>query len=289
MKLKLGLPKGSLQESTFNLFKKAGYEISISKRSYVPEIDDDEIECLLIRAQEIARYVQEGVLDAGLTGHDWVQENEADVEEICELTYSKQGFKKVRWVLAAPEDGDIQSPADLEGKHIATEVVTITEKYLQRHNVNATIEYSWGATEVKPPELADAIVEVTETGRSLRANRLKILDTVLESTTRLIANKDAYREKWKREKLDNISLLLLGALAAKSMVGLMMNVPREKLEAVVDMIPALRDPTVSPLTNDSWVALNTVIEERTVRSIIPQLKKAGATGIVEFPLNKIIS
>jgi ATP phosphoribosyltransferase len=286
--LKLGIPAGSLQDSTAALFRQAGYTIHFSSRSYYPSIDDPEIECLLIRAQEMARYVEQGVLDAGITGHDWVVETQADVVEICEMIFSKVSRRKVRWVLAVPEDSSIQSVADLAGKRIATEAVGLTRTYLAKHNVEAQVEFSWGATEVKPPQLADAIVEVTETGSSLRANNLRILDTVLESSTRLIANKDAAADSWKRNKLDNIALMLQSCLDAEGRAGLMMNVRRTDLQPILDQLPALQQPTISSLSDPDWVAVNTILDETTIRSIIPLLKSAGARGIVEYPINKII-
>jgi len=288
MKLKLGLPKGSLQDATLELFRRAGYEISVNPRSYFPVVDDEEIECMLIRAQEMARYVEDGILDAGLTGRDWVLENQAEVVEVADLIYAKQTFGKVRWVLAVPEKSPVQSVKDLEGKIIATELVKVTERYLARHGVKAKVEFSWGATEVKPPVLADAIVEVTETGSSLRANGLRIVETVLESNTKLIANRQAWQDVWKREKLETIVMLLKGAIEASGKVGLMLNVRREDLEKVLAVLPALKRPTISNLSDPEWVAVNTVIEEKTVREIIPRLKAAHAQGIVEYPLNKIV-
>ena len=288
MKLKLGIPKGSLESATIDLFRRAGFNITTSTRSYFPAVDDPEIDCMLIRAQEMARYVEDGVLDAGLTGRDWVEENEAHVQTVADLIYAKQSFGKVRWVLAAPESSNFRSIKDLEGKTIATELVHITEKYLARHHVRARVEFSWGATEVKPPELADAIVEVTETGSSLRANKLRILETVLESNTQLIANVDAWQNEWKRRKLEDIKLLLEGAISALGKVGLMMNVRRKALNAVLNVLPALKNPTISQLSDEEWVAVNTILEEATVRTIIPRLKEAGAQGIVEYPLNKIV-
>jgi ATP phosphoribosyltransferase len=288
MKLKLGIPKGSLEAATIDLFRRAGYNITASTRSYFPLIDDPEIECMLIRAQEMARYVNDGVLDAGLTGLDWIHECEADVEMVAELIYAKQSFGKVRWVLAVPERSPFQTVQDLQGKVIATELVGTTKRYLAKHNVNARVEFSWGATEVKPPVLADAIVEVTETGSSLRANNLRIIDTVLESATHLIANRNAWLDEWKRQKLEDIRTLLEGAINALGKVGLMMNVPRASLNAVIAELPALRRPTISNLSDEEWVAVNTILEESTVRHIIPRLKKAGAEGIVEYPLNKIV-
>jgi ATP phosphoribosyltransferase len=286
--LRLGIPKGSLQDATVQLFGKAGWRISINTRSYFPGIDDPEIECMLVRAQEMARYVETGALDAGITGRDWVLETGADVAEIGELLYSKQSLAPVRWVLAVPEDGPIQSVKDLEGKVIATEVVNLTKKYLARHGVSARVEFSWGATEVKVPQLADAIVEVTETGSSLRANRLRIVDTVLESRTVFIANRDSFADSWKREKISNLILLLTGAIAAYTKVGIMLNVRKEHLAAVLGVLPALKNPTVSTLSDPEWIAVNTIVDENIVRTIIPRLKAAGAQGIVEYPLNKIV-
>jgi ATP phosphoribosyltransferase len=286
--LRLGIPKGSLQDATVQLFGKAGWRISINTRSYFPGIDDPEIECMLVRAQEMARYVETGALDAGITGRDWVSETGADVAEIGELLYSKQSLAPVRWVLAVPEDGPIQSVGDLEGKVIATEVVNLTKKYLARHGVSARVEFSWGATEVKVPQLADAIVEVTETGSSLRANRLRIVDTVLESRTVFIANRGSFGDTWKREKISNLVLLLSGAIAAYTKVGIMLNVRKEHLAAVLGVLPALKNPTISTLSDPDWIAVNTIVDENIVRTIIPRLKAAGAQGIVEYPLNKIV-
>lgn len=286
--LKLGIPAGSLQEATAELFKKAGYNIKFSSRSYYPEIDDCEIECLLVRAQEMARYVELGVLDAGITGYDWILENESEVVEICELMFSKVSRRPVRWVLCVPNDSPVQTAKDLAGKRIATEVVKLTEKYFAKHGVEVIVEFSWGATEVKPPRLADAIVEVTETGSSLRANNLRIVDEVLQSTTRFIANKAAFADPWKRNKLDNIALMLQGCLAAEGKVGLMMNVRRVDLERILSLLPALQKPTVSSLSDPEWVAVNTILEESYVRSTVPGLKAAGARGIVEYQITKII-
>jgi len=287
-RLKLGIPKGSLQDSTIELFAKAGWRLSVNSRSYYPGIDDPEIECMMVRAQEMARYVENGALDAGLTGKDWIQETGADVEEVAELVYSKTGLGRVRWVLAVAEDSSIQTVRDLEGKVIATEAVKMTEKYLARNGVKARVEFSWGATEVKVPQLADAIVEVTETGSSLRANHLRVVDTLLESATCFIANRAAWQDPSKREKIENIVLLLHGAIQAYNRVGLMMNVRREDLEKVLATLPALRNPTVAQLSDPGWVAINTIIEEKTVRQLIPQLKAARAEGIVEYPLNKVV-
>lgn len=287
-KLKLGIPKGSLQEATVQLFKKAGFSINVNERSYFPSIDDDEIECMLIRAQEMARYVEDGVLDCGLTGMDWVIENNADVVKVADLIYSKKRLGKVKWVLAAPIDSNIKSVKDLEGKKIATEAVNLAKNYLKKNKVNAEVEFSWGATEVKPPRLADAIIEITETGSSLRANNLEVIDTIMESNTVLIANKKAWADLNKRKKMEEISLLLKGAIEAEEKVGLMMNVKKDDLDKVLNVLPALKKPTISQLSDKKWVAVNTIIDEKVVREIIPKLKKAGAQGIVEYPLNKVI-
>ena len=288
MKLKLGIPKGSLENATIDLFRRAGFNITTSSRSYFPVVDDPEMECMLIRAQEMARYVENGILDAGLTGLDWVSEVAADVETVANLIYAKQSFGKVRWVLAVPESSPVQTVKDLEGKIIATELVATTKRYLAANGVTAQVEFSWGATEVKPPELADAIVEVTETGSSLRANKLRIVETVLESNTQLIANKAAWNDAWKRKKLEDLKLLLDGAIAALGKVGLMLNVHKDCLQTVLDVLPALKRPTVSHLSDGEWLAVNTILDESTVRSILPRLKQAGAEGIVEYPLNKIV-
>jgi ATP phosphoribosyltransferase len=288
VKLKLGIPKGSLENATIDLFRRAGFAITTSSRSYFPGIDDPEIECMLIRAQEMARYVEDGILDAGLTGRDWIEENESDVVAVADLIYAKQSFGKVRWVLAVPEASVFQTVKDLEGKIIATELVATTRRYLASHGVQAKVEFSWGATEVKPPVLADAIVEVTETGSSLRANNLKIIDTVLESNTQLIANKDSWHCAAKRQKLEDIRMLLEGAINALGKVGLMLNVHKDNLAAVLAVLPALKRPTISHLSDDEWLAVNTILDESTVRTIIPRLKHAGAQGIVEYPLNKIV-
>ena len=287
-RLKLGIPKGSLQEATLELFGRAGWKITISSRSYVPTVDDPEIECLLVRAQEMARYVETGALDAGITGHDWVVETGSDVEELAELVYAKQRLSRVRWVLAVQEDSAIRQPSDLQGKVIATEIVRITEKYLKRHGVTARVDFSWGATEVKVPQLADAIVEVTETGSSLRANRLRIVDTVLESATVFIMNRAATADAWKKEKAESVILMLQGAIAAASKVGLLLNVRKEDLDHVLAILPALKNPTISMLSDPEWVAVNTIVEESVVRQILPKLKAANAQGIVEYPLNKIV-
>ena len=287
-KLKLGIPKGSLENATIDLFRRAGFNISVSSRSYFPAIDDPEIECMLIRAQEMARYVEDGILDAGLTGLDWVRESEANVQTVADLVYSKASFGKVRWVLAVPESSPVQSVKDLEGKIIATELVRFTKNYLKANGVTAKVEFSWGATEVKPPVLADAIVEVTETGSSLRANKLRIVEELMSSNTQLIANQTSWADPWKHQKLSDIRLLLDGAIAALGKVGLMLNVRRANLDTVLDTLPALKNPTVSQLSDSEWVAVNTILDELTVRNLIPRLKAAGAQGIVEYPLNKIV-
>jgi len=284
----LGIPKGSLQKSTTDLFEKAGYKILVRDRSYVPVIDDPEIRCLMFRAQEMARYVERGVLDVGLTGQDWILENQADVVEVAELVYSKSTMQAYRWVLAVPEGSTIQSVQDLEGKRIATELVQATRQYLQRHGVKAEVEYSWGATEIKAPLLVDAIVEGTETGASLRANRLRIIDTVAESTTKLVASKPAWADAWKREKIEILAMLLTGALVAERKVGVKMNVPRTRLDDVSSQLPSLHTPTISSQVDPEWVALEVIIDKAVARDLIPKLKKAGAEGIVEYPLNKVI-
>ena len=288
MKLKLGIPKGSLENATVDLFRRAGFTITTSSRSYFPAIDDREIECMLIRAQEMARYVEDGILDAGLTGRDWIEENEADVVAVADLIYAKQSFGKVRWVLAVPEASSFLRAEDLEGKIVATELVATTKRYLAKHGVTAKVEFSWGATEVKPPVLADAIVEVTETGSSLRANKLKIIDTVMESNTQLIANRASWADAGKRRKLEDLKMLLEGAINALGKVGLMLNVHRDNLAAVLAVLPALKRPTISHLSDEEWLAVNTILDEITVRDIIPRLKEAGGKGIVEYPLNKIV-
>lgn len=287
-KLKLGLPAGSLQKPTIEMFKKAGFNIHVSDRSYFPYIDDEEIECILIRAQEIPRYTQDGVLDAGISGKDWIMETGADVVEITDLTYSKQGLKPVRLVLAVPAESKIMSAKDLQGKKIATELVQVTKKFLNERNIQAAVEFSWGATEVKPPALADAIAELTETGRSLQANNLRIIETILISTPRLIANKESYQVEKKRNKIEQISMLLQAALMAEEKVGLKMNINKEQLPAVLALLPALRRPTISSLDEEGWVAVETVIDEKTVRELVCKLKQAGAQGIIEYSLNKII-
>ncbi|MDI6710696.1 MAG: ATP phosphoribosyltransferase [Thermoanaerobacterales bacterium] len=288
MKLRLGLPKGSLQEATFQLFRKAGYKITVNGRSYYPTIDDPEIEPVLMRAQEIPRYVHQGVMDAGLSGLDWIKENEADVVEVADLVYAKQSQRPVRLVLAVANDSPIQSVADLQGKRIATELVRVTQRYLEERGVKAAIEYSYGATEVKVPELVDAIADLTETGSSLRANNLRIIETILESTTKLHANPAAWEDPWKRRKLQNLAMLLLGALRAESRVGLKMNVPGDRVNAVLEMLPAMKHPTISQLYNSDWVAVETILSETQARDLIPALKRAGAQDIIEYPLNKVI-
>ena len=287
-KIVLGLPKGSLQESTFAMFKKAGFSMRAGSRSYIPSVDDPEIEARLIRAQEIGRYVAQGVLDAGLTGYDWVVESGSDVQEAANLVYAKQGRKPVRWVVAVPNDSSIQTAKDLEGKRIATEAVGLTNQYLEKHGVKANVEFSWGATEVKAPELVDAIVEITETGSSLRANNLRIIDTVLESTTRFIANHEAWKDDWKRKKIEQISMLLTGALEAETKVLIKLNVSKDNLDAVTKLLPGLHAPTVNELADQGWFSIESVMDESVVRDIIPQLKNAGAEGIIEIGLNKIV-
>lgn len=286
--LRFGLPKGSLQESTFALMAKAGWKVTTSSRSYVPRTDDRELELRLIRAQEISRYVEHGFLDAGLTGADWIAENASEVHVVSEIAYSKQTTNPARWVLAVPNDSPVKSVKDLEGKRIATEVVELTRRWLKKHGVNAEVEFSWGATEVKAPELVDAIVELTETGSSLKANNLRIVDELVRSYPQLIANNKAWKDTWKRHKIETLALMLRGALAAEEKVGLKMNVPRAMLDRLLESLPALRNPTVSELSQEGWVAVETIIDERVVREIIPQLKSAGAEGIIEYPLNKVI-
>ncbi len=288
MKVKLGLPKGSLQEATFKLFKKAGFSVACSSRSYIPSIDDDEINCLLIRAQEMSRYVEEGVLDCGLTGNDWIEENSSDVVRVAELRYAKQSLNPVRWVVAVAKDSPIKKVRDLKGCRIATELVNVTKKYLKRNKVNAEVEFSWGATEIKVPELVDAIVELTETGSSLRANNLKIIDVVCYSTTWLIANKKTWKNASKKKKIENMALLLKGAILAEEMVGLKMNVMEKNLKKILKILPAMQKPTISSLTQSNWVAVETIISEKEVRELIPKLKRAGVVGIIEYPLNKAI-
>ncbi len=287
-KLRLGFPKGSLQESTIELFKKAGIRINASSRSYFPTCNDDELEVMLVRSQEMAKYVQDGVFDAGLTGYDWICERGAKVKEVCELQYAKSGFRPVRWVLAVPNDSKIKNIKDLQGKRVATELLSYTKKYFAKNKVKANIEFSWGATEAKAGKLVDAIVELTETGSSLRANNLRIVEEILTSTTRLIANQNAWKDAWKREKIENLSILLKGALNAEGMVGLKMNIPFKILPAVEKILPALKKPTISNLSDGNWIALEVIVEENIVKKIIPALKRAGAEGIIEYPLNKII-
>ena len=286
--LRLGIPAGSLQEATIDLFRRSGYRINVQPRNYFPDIDDDDIECMLLRAQEMARYVEMGVLDAGLTGHDWIEETGADVIEVAELRFSKVSRRPVRWVLCVPEDSPIKSVKDLEGKRIATEAVGLTRRYLDRNKVKAEVEFSWGATEVKAPKLADAIVEVTETGSSIRANKLRIVDEILQSTTRFIANKDAYNDPWKKKKIDDIVMVLRATLAAEGMVGLMLNVKKSSLPEILKILPAIQEPTVSALSDPEWVDVLTIINEKAVREIIPALKAAGAVGIIEYQISKII-
>ncbi len=287
-KIVLGLPKGSLQESTFAMFKKAGFTIRSGSRSYVPSVDDPEIEARLIRAQEISRYVESGLLDAGLTGHDWIVENRSQVHEVADLVYAKQGMKPVRWVLAVPNDSPIQSVKDLEGKRIATEAVGLTRHYLEKSGVNAEVEFSWGATEVKAPELVDAIVEITETGSSLRANNLRIVETILESTTRFIANNASWENEWKRKKIEQIAMLLRGALSAETKVLLKLNVHKDNVDTVSKLLPSLHAPTLNQLAHEGWYSIESVVDETVVREVIPQLKDAGAEGIIEIPLNKVV-
>jgi len=286
--LKLGLPKGSLEQATIEKMGKAGFNISVSSRSYVPYVDDEELEIRLIRAQEMSRYVEHGYLDCGITGYDWIQENGSDVHEVGEFLFSKATRQPARWVLAVPEDSPIHSVKDLNGKRIATEVVNLTRKYLRQQGVKADVEFSWGATEVKAHELVDAIVEITETGSSLRANKLRIVDTLLVSTPRLIANHAAWKEKWKREKIETLAMLLKGALEAETKVGLKMNIEEKNLALLLERLPALRNPTISHLSLAGWVAVETIIDEHVVRELIPQLKAAGAEGIIEYPLNKVV-
>ncbi len=287
-KLKLALPKGSLEEATYALMRKAGFNTSVNSRSYFPSVDDAELDVVLYRPQEMSRYVEDGVVDCGLTGHDWVVENASKVLELCELSYSKRTRNPVRWVLAVHEDSSYKKPQDLQGKKIATELVNVTKEYLKKKKIRAEVEFSWGATEVKPPNLADAIVEATETGSSLRANRLRIIDTVLVSTTQFIANKKSYANAWKQRKMDNIILLLKGAILAQDKVGLKMNVSKKNLDKVLKILPALKTPTISGLSDKSWYDVETIIDEAVVRELIPELKKAGASGIIEYPLNKVI-
>jgi ATP phosphoribosyltransferase len=286
--LNIGLPKGSLQDATLHLFRKAGFNINVGSRSYIPTIDDPELSGLLIRAQEMARYVQDGILDVGLTGRDWVLEQNAKVKEVCPLLYARGGLRPVRWVVAVPEDSSIRSIKDLKGKRVATELVQFTKRFLKERGVEAQVEFSWGATEVKAPRLADAIVELTETGSSLRANNLRIVETILESTTVFIANRDSWKDPWKRRKIENISMLLQGALRAEEKVGLKMNVGREDLDRILSVLPALQNPTISTLSQAGWFSLEVIVDEKIVRELIPVLKAQGASGIVEYPLNKVI-
>ncbi len=286
--LRLGLPKGSLQEATLKLFRKAGYHVAVSGRSYYPIFDDVEIESMLIRAQEMARYVENGIIDCGLTGYDWIMEQNADIKEVAELTYAKEGLKPVRWVVAVPNDSKIKTIKDLNGKRIATELVGFTKRYLKTNKIKADVDFSWGATEVKPPHLADAIVELTETGSSLRANNLRIVETILQSSTRFISNKKAWQDRWKQQKMENLVMLLKGALAAEEKVGMKMNVKQSDLKRLLTILPAMHSPTISALSDKGWYDLDVVIDERTVRELIPKLKKAGASGIVEYRLNKVI-
>lgn len=286
--LRLGLPKGSLQESTLKLFRKAGYHISVSSRSYYPVFDDTEVESMLIRAQEMARYVENGILDCGLTGYDWIMEQAADVKEVAELNYAKEGLRPVKWVIAVPTDSKIKSIKDLNGKRIATELVGFTKRYLASKKIKAEIDFSWGATEVKPPHLADAIVELTETGTSLRANNLRIVETILESSTRFISNRKSWQDKWKRQKMENIVMLLKGALAAEEKVGLKMNVAKKDLKRVMSLLPSMHAPTISTLSDADWYDLDVVLDEKVICDLIPRLKQAGASGIVEYQLNKVI-
>ena len=286
--LRIGLPKGSLQESTLKLFRKAGYHISVSGRSYYPVFDDSEVEAMLIRAQEMARYVENGILDCGLTGYDWIREQNADVKEVAELNYAKEGLRPVQWVIAVPNESRIRTIKDLNGKRIATELVGFTKRYLKAKKIRADVDFSWGATEVKPPHLADAIVELTETGSSLRANNLRIVETILESSTRFIANRKAWQNAWKRQKMENLVMLLKGALAAEEKVGMKMNVRQADIKRVLSLLPAMHSPTISLLSDEGWYDLDVVIDEKKVRELIPKLKKAGASGIVEYQLNKVI-
>lgn len=288
MKIKLGLPKGSLQDATLELFRRAGYNFVVSERSYFPSIDDEELEAMLIRAQEMARYVQDGVFDVGLTGRDWIIETNGDVIEVADLIYAKRSMRPVRWVLAVPNASGIKTVKDLAGKRIATEVVNIARKYLEKHGVEADVEFSWGATEAKVPDLVDAIIEVTETGSSLRANNLRIVETVLESTTKLIANKKAWVDPSKRRKIENMALMLRGAIMAEGKVGIKLNVPRANLDAVVKILPAMKNPTVNSLNDPDWVAVETIVDENLVRKIVPELKREGGCDIIEYPLNKVI-
>jgi len=286
--LKLGIPKGSLEQATVDLFTRAGFQINISSRSYYPTVDDAELKLMLIRSQEMSRYVQDGILDCGLCGHDWVVENQSDVLELAELNYSKATDTMARWVLCVPENSPVKTVKDLQGKRIATELVGGTKRYLAKHNVKAQVEFSWGATEVKCPDLADAIVDITETGSSLRANKLRIVDTILETNTRLVVNKASWKDKFKRTKIENLVMLLQGALVAKRMVGLMMNVQKKDLKKILGLLPSMKNPSISPLAKGDWLDVVTVIDEKQARELIPTLKRAGAQGLVEYPLNKVI-
>ncbi|MBI3307249.1 MAG: ATP phosphoribosyltransferase [Candidatus Omnitrophica bacterium] len=287
-KLKIALPKGSLEEATYQLFKKAGFMIGVSSRSYFPSIDDSELEVILFRPQEMSRYIEDGIVDCGLTGHDWILENESDIVELCQLQYSKRTSNPVRWVLAVHNDSPFKSVKDLQGKKVVTELVNATKNYLKKNKVTAEVEFSWGATEVKPPRLADAIVEATETGSSLRANNLRIIDTILTSVPKFIANKKSYQDNWKRRKMENIVMLLEGAIRAQQKVGLKMNVSKKDLAQVLKILPAMKKPTLSSLSAEGWYDVDTIIDEHVVRELIPALKKAGASGIIEYPLNKVI-
>ncbi|MEA3489455.1 MAG: ATP phosphoribosyltransferase [Candidatus Omnitrophota bacterium] len=287
-KLRLGIPKGSLQDTTLRLFEKAGYRIRVSPRSYFPGIDDEEIDVVLFRAQEMSRYVEDGIIDCGITGNDWIEENSSDVERVAELIYAKSSMKPVRWVLAVPENSPVKSAKDLKGKKVATELVKVTKEYLKDKGVDAEVEFSWGATEVKPKMGIDAIVEVTETGASLRANDLRIVETICESTTQFIMNKEAWKDPWKKEKVEHLVLLLAGAILAEGKVGLKMNARKEDMEKIFSILPAMKNPTISTLSNENWVDIETIIDEEDARRLIPELRKAGATGIIEYPLNKVI-
>jgi len=287
-KLKIALPKGSLEEATYNLFKRAGFKINVNSRSYIPSIDDPEIEVVLFRPQEMSRYVEDGIVDCGLTGHDWIVENDSDVVELCELQYSKRTSNPVRWVLAVHESSSFKSVKDLNGKKVVTELVSVTKRYLKKNKVTAEVEFSWGATEAKPPRLADAIVEATETGSSLRANKLKIIDTVIVSIPKFIANKKSVKDPWKKQKMDNLIMLLDGAMRAQEKVGLKMNVEKKNLQKILSLLPAMKKPTIANLTDKNWLDVETIIDEAVVRELIPALKKAGASGIIEYPLNKVI-
>ncbi len=287
-KLKLGIPKGSLQDTTISIFRKAGFHIVPNGRSYYPDIDDPRIQCILIRAQEMARYVEEGLIDCGITGKDWIIETKADVLELADFIYAKTGLRKVKWVVAVPKDSDIKTVKDLEGKHIATEAMNLAKEYLDKKGINAKLEFSWGTTEAKPPTLADAIIEVTETGASLRENNLKIIDTVLESTTKFIANKEAVRDEWKKNKMEKMIMLIEGALQAEEKVGIKMNVENSNMSNVLSLLPSLKKPTINSLAESGWMSVEAIVDEKVVRDLIPKLKKNGAEGIIEYPLNKVI-